>query len=145
MRAHKADGERVENCAGTNHGVLHVDRWLAQAGGKWDVIQFNFGLHDLKRVHPDTGKNSNDPGDPHQADPARYEAQLRSLVTRLKESGARLIFATTTPVPAGGPTPGASTQLVHCTEPAALSCDSGDVFGLERSTFAHGGLGSESV
>ena len=53
------------------------------------------------RVDPESGKNSNDPNDPHQADPARYEAQLRSIVTRLKKTGASLVFATTTPVPDG--------------------------------------------
>ncbi|MCB1282275.1 MAG: hypothetical protein KDB18_12215, partial [Salinibacterium sp.] len=63
-------------------------------------IHFNFGLHDLKRVGKD-GKNSNDPADPHQASPERYEKQLRAIVTKLEATGSRLIFATTTPVPAG--------------------------------------------
>ena len=100
-RAMKPEGDKIENCCGTNHAVEHLDRWLAQEGGEWDVIHFNFGLHDLKRVDPDTGKNSNDPEDPHQADPERYERQLRWIVGRLKETGARLVFATTTPVPPG--------------------------------------------
>jgi len=65
------------------------------------VIHFNFGLHDLKRVMAETGKNSNDPTDPHQAPPERYEAQLRDIVARLQATGARLVFATTTPVPEG--------------------------------------------
>ncbi len=91
----------AENCAGTNKGVANLDRWLAIDGGAWDVIHFNFGLHDLKRVQPDSAKNSNDPTHPHQADPERYEAQLRTIVARLKETGASLIFATTTPVPEG--------------------------------------------
>jgi lysophospholipase L1-like esterase len=93
--------ESAENCAGTNNAMEHLDRWLATGGGDWDVIHFNFGLHDLKRVDAETGKNSNSPGDPHQADPARYEAQLRTIATRLRETDARLVFATTTPVPEG--------------------------------------------
>jgi hypothetical protein len=95
------NSERPENCAGTNNGVEHLERWLTLEGGEWDVIHFNFGLHDLKRVHADTGKNSNDADAPHQASPERYEAQLRAIVTRLKTTGARLVFATTTPVPTG--------------------------------------------
>jgi acyl-CoA thioesterase-1 len=91
----------AENCAGTNNGVAQLDRWLALDRGDWDVIHFNFGLHDLKRVQPDTGKNSNDPAHPHQADPARYERQLREITSRLQATGARLVFATTTPVPEG--------------------------------------------
>jgi len=101
MRARQPDGEKAENCEGTTHGLQHVERWLAQDGGGWDVIHFNFGLHDLKRVHPGTGRNSNDPADPRQAEPAAYEAQLEAIVQRLETSGATLLFATTTPVPDG--------------------------------------------
>ena len=90
-----------ENCQGTTHGVKKVDEWLRLNGGGWDVIWFNFGLHDLKRVNAATGKNSNDPRDPHQANPETYERQLRTIVARLKRTGAALIFATTTPVPEG--------------------------------------------
>ncbi|MEM8710569.1 MAG: DUF885 family protein [Planctomycetota bacterium] len=91
----------AENCQGTNNGVVHLERWLAIEGGHWDVIHFNFGLHDLKRVQPDSGKNSNNPDHPYQASPETYEAQLRTITERLKETGAALIFATTTPVPEG--------------------------------------------
>ncbi len=91
-----------ENCAGTNNGVEHIDRWLALDGGDWDVIHFNFGLHDLKHVDAETGGNSNDPADPHQASPERYGAQLGTIVTALKATGARLVYALTTPVPEGG-------------------------------------------
>ncbi|MCA9042292.1 MAG: SGNH/GDSL hydrolase family protein, partial [Planctomycetaceae bacterium] len=87
------------------YGVKHIDRWLKAGTGKWDVIHFNFGLHDLKRVDPQTGKNSDDPNGPHQAEPDAYEQQLREIVGKLKATGAKLIFATTTPVPTGGVSP----------------------------------------
>ncbi|MEM9379598.1 MAG: SGNH/GDSL hydrolase family protein [Planctomycetota bacterium] len=102
---HDGPKRSPENCAGTNKGIEHIDRWLALEGGAWDVIHFNFGLHDLKRVHPETGKNSRNAEDPHQADPARYREQLTALVRRMKETNARLVFATTTPVPPGGVRP----------------------------------------
>ena len=95
----------AENCAGTSKGVANLDRWLAIDGGQWDVIHFNFGLHDLKRVQPDSAKNSNDPTHPHQADLATYERQLRTIVARLQTTEARLVFVTTTPVPNGGVRP----------------------------------------
>lgn len=104
VRPRNANGG-AENCAGTTKGVAHVDRWLALEGGGWDVIHFNFGLHDLKHVVPGTGRNSNDPDHPHQASPEEYRAQLAEIVGRLEETGARLIFATTTPVPSGGVKP----------------------------------------
>lgn len=93
------------NCAGTTHGVQHVDEWLRIDSGHWDLIWFNFGLHDIKRVVAATGKNSNDPADPRQAEPDVYERQLRAIVQKLEATGARLVFATTTPVPEGGVKP----------------------------------------
>ena len=104
IRPRKGDDPRTgvpENCAGTTRGIEHIERWLAIDGGNWDVIHFNFGLHDLKRVQPSTGENSNDPSDPHQASLFTYQEQLYQLVARLEETGAQLIFATTTPVPEG--------------------------------------------
>lgn len=94
-------GGGPENCQGTDHGLEHVERWLALEGGGWDVIHVNFGLHDLKRVDPETGRNSNDPAHPHQSPPEEYGAQLATIMERLAASGARLVFATTTPVPPG--------------------------------------------
>jgi acyl-CoA thioesterase-1 len=92
---------RPENCGGTTDGLEHLERWLALGGGRWDVIHFNFGLHDLKRVDPETRRPSDDPDDPRQAGPDRYEEQLRRIVGRLHSTGAALVFATTTPVPPG--------------------------------------------
>ena len=36
------------NCGPTATGVKRIDAWLASAGGNesWDVIHFNFGIHD---------------------------------------------------------------------------------------------------
>lgn len=104
-RPMRENGKSPENCAGTNHGVERLEAWLAIDGGDWDVIHFNFGLHDLKRVDPETGRNSKDAAHPHQAGPERYRSQLQGITERLGETGARLVFATTTPVPeqVGGP------------------------------------------
>jgi acyl-CoA thioesterase-1 len=89
-----------QNCAGTNFGVTMIDGWLELEGGDWDVIHFNWGLHDLKRVGPD-GKNSDDPKMGRQAEIDVYEKQLTELVTKITATGAKCIFATTTPYPKG--------------------------------------------
>jgi len=96
-------GDKPENCSGTTFGVENIDRWLQLEGGKWDVIHFNWGLHDLKHVKPGDPKGaaSDSPTDPPQATVDVYEKQLREIVGKLKATGARLIFATTTPVPDG--------------------------------------------
>lgn len=91
------------NCQGTTLGVEKIDEWLGDK--TWDVIHFNFGLHDLKHVDPETGKNSQKPEDPQQADLKQYKKNLKFIVKQLRTTGAKLIFATTTPYPdkPGGP------------------------------------------
>ncbi|MDO8545289.1 MAG: SGNH/GDSL hydrolase family protein [Opitutaceae bacterium] len=87
-----------ENCGDSARGVGSIDKWLGT--GKWDVIHFNFGLHDLKYLDE---KNALAPPNLGRqvASPEVYEKNLRAIVARLKKTGAKLIFATTTPVPAG--------------------------------------------
>lgn len=91
------------NCQGTTFGIKKIDEWLAVA--KWDVIHFNFGLHDLKHVDAKTGKNSINPDDPQQANLKTYKKNLKKIVSKLVAADAKLIFATTTPYPdkPGGP------------------------------------------
>lgn len=91
---------KPENCSGTTHATAHLDRWLTEAGTV-DLVFFNFGLHDLKRVDPSTGESSSQPGNPRQAEPEVYRRQLASIVERLKATRARLVLVTTTPVPPG--------------------------------------------
>ena len=90
-----------ENCQGTEHGIKRIDAWLELGDGRWDVIWFNFGLHDMKRVHPETRRNSRNPAHPRQSELDRYEQQLRVIAKKLVATKARVIFATTTPVPKG--------------------------------------------
>ena len=101
IRPTRTERNTPENCAGTDSGIANIDRWLKIDGGNWDVIHFNWGLHDLKHVDPTTGKNSKKLTDPFQSDPADYEKQLREIVEKLKRTGAELICCTTTPVPPG--------------------------------------------
>ncbi len=89
------------NCGPTTRGLEAIDSWLGDK--PWDVIHFNWGLHDLKYMGPN-GKNLAEPdaAGSHQQVPAdEYEANLRKLVKRLKRTGATLIWCTTTPVPEG--------------------------------------------
>lgn len=86
----KANLHRIPTNGGpTIRGVASIDKWLGDS--KWDVIHFNWGLHDLKQ--DDKGKR--------QVPIADYEKKLTTLVKRLKKTGATLIWANTTPVPEG--------------------------------------------
>ncbi len=90
-----------EDCKSTRHGAINIDRWLRDHDGNWDLIHFNFGLHDIKHRDPKSNEPSNNPKHPMWVSPSVYESQLRLIVAKLKMTGAKLIFATTTPVPEG--------------------------------------------
>ncbi len=97
FRPMTANGNGPENCQGTTLGLQKIDTWLE--GRKWNVIHFNWGLHDLKHVKvAGSAENSNEATDPLQAPLPVYADNLRQIVTKLKATGARLVFATTTPV-----------------------------------------------
>ena len=86
----KANVHRIpENGGPTTNGIKKLDSWLGS--GHWDVIHFNFGLHDVKLM--EDGSN--------QVSMSDYEKNLRLIVDRLKKTGATLIWATSTPVPEG--------------------------------------------
>ena len=86
----KANVHRIPTNGGpTKNGTANIEKWLGT--GKWDVIHFNWGIHDLKFM-PD-GKR--------QVEAEDYGKNLRALVTRMKATGAMLIWATTTPIPEG--------------------------------------------
>jgi len=93
---------RVQGNAGpSSSGVQRVKEWIASTDGRWDVIHFNFGLHDVKRG---TGGKDSKPyptSDGHQVPPDVYERNLRQIVAELKRTGAQLIWCSTTPIPVG--------------------------------------------
>lgn len=87
----KANVHRIPvNGGATEVGLANMKKWLGD--GKWDVIHFNFGLHDAKFASETTQRASRE----------QYAENLRQLVTQMKATGAQLIFATTTPVPKDG-------------------------------------------
>ncbi len=88
LLAGKANVHRVPaNAGATEVGLENIDSWLGS--GRWDVIHFNFGLHDAKYFSATTQRASRE----------QYLVNLQKLVDRMKATGAKLIFATTTPVP----------------------------------------------
>ena len=82
-----------QNGGPTKLGIENIEKWLGS--NRWDVIHFNWGLHDLM-FFPDPK------AEPVQYEKDRlelYERNLRVLMARLKQTGARLIWAASTPVP----------------------------------------------
>ena len=70
-----------ENCGPTARGIKHLDLWLGD--GDWDLITLNFGIHDRHTSIDD------------------YRMRLNQIITRLNQTGAQVVWVTTTPVPPG--------------------------------------------
>lgn len=84
-----------ENAGNTRNGLHKLERWLGSTD--WDVIHFNFGLHDLLLVDKDGKRGPN-------IDVKEYRRNLFQIVQKLKRvRGAQLVFATITPVPPTDP------------------------------------------
>lgn len=78
--AGKANVHRAPaNCGPTASGVKNIEVWLGD--GKWNVIHFNFGIHDRNTPAAD------------------YTQRLEQLIERMKKTGAKLVWASTTPIP----------------------------------------------
>ena len=86
-----------ENCGPSANGLKKLDIWLG--AGKWDVIHFNFGIHD------------------RATKPADYEDRLEQIIARLEKTGAKIIWASTTPVPPDTKDgPAATTAIIEKNE-----------------------------
>jgi hypothetical protein len=78
--AGKANVHRAPaNCGPTSSGLKNIDVWLGD--GKWDLIHFNFGIHDRNTPIAD------------------YTQRLDQLIQRMQKTGATLVWASTTPIP----------------------------------------------
>jgi lysophospholipase L1-like esterase len=88
-----------ENCGPTANGLKKLPVWLGD--GHWDIIHFNFGIHDRKTPLSD------------------YEQRLETITAQLKATGARVIWASTTPVAEGGMKDATDADLVARNEVAA--------------------------
>jgi acyl-CoA thioesterase-1 len=91
------------NCGPSTRGVESVEEWLKTGGSdRWDVIQFNHGLHDIRHFADRENKKPVAATEGHrQVSEEDYEKNLRTIVARLKKTGAKLIWRNTTPVPEG--------------------------------------------
>lgn len=89
------------NCGDTRQGLRSLNNWLGTS--HWAVIHFNWGLHDLCYRHPESKLygNRDKVNGTLSVTPEQYALNLEELVRQLKETGATLIWASTTLVPEG--------------------------------------------
>ncbi len=69
------------NCGPTHYGLQKLDVWLGESN--WDLIVFNFGIHDRRTKTED------------------YIANLEKLLARMKPRTKKVVWLTSTPVPEG--------------------------------------------
>jgi acyl-CoA thioesterase-1 len=84
-----------------------LDEFLER--GKWDVIHFNSGLHDFARAEG------------NEEDLRKYRENLKIIIDKLRRTGARLIWASTTPVPEKAPAQVTSDALCRKYNATALA------------------------
>ena len=83
------------------YGAQNIKKWLGKK--KWDVIHFNWGLWDLCYRNPKskTQGNRDKVNGKLTATPEEYKKSMEEIVAILKNTGAKLIWCETTPVPEG--------------------------------------------
>eukprot|EP00051_Salpingoeca_urceolata_P028261 m.485908 g.485908 ORF g.485908 m.485908 type:complete len:302 (+) comp24063_c0_seq1:72-977(+) len=91
LTAHNVEAQHNPgNAASSNLGDHCLDAWTLASERSWDLISFNFGLHDLGY---DTERINLD----------EYTLRMQSIVRRLSviqgQQGTKLLWVTTTPVP----------------------------------------------
>jgi hypothetical protein len=69
--------------------------------GGWDVIHFNHGVWDQATLDPKTGQRAEPGKGVIRTSIEDYEKNLRTIVARLKQTKATLIWASTTPILVG--------------------------------------------
>ncbi len=89
-----------DNCQHTAFGLSRIDAWLGQE--KWAVIHFNWGIWDTHMINEanqlvrDEAKAQ---GPLHiRHTPEQYRENLTALVKKMKATGAKLVWASTTPI-----------------------------------------------
>lgn len=87
------------NGGSTVRGVENLDQWLDNKD--WDLILFNFGLHDL--VYKDQDNKYDVTNGKQAVSQEEYRKNLGIIVSRLKKTNAKLFFVTTTVVPENSP------------------------------------------
>jgi len=86
----------IGNGGDTERFLTNYQRYLGQ-GTTWDLIHFNWGLHDLVRADGRTYDSTKSP----RRTTEEYATNLEKCVGILESTGAHLIWASTTPVPEG--------------------------------------------
>jgi len=122
----KANVYRIPVNAEHSRNILtHLDEWLQ--GHKWAVIHINSGLHDIKLK-----------GESKQVPLEEYAKNLIAIIAKLKATNAKIIWATTTPVPTGTNKRHAGDEIAYNEQAIRIMHDNGIAIDDLYSTIKHG-------
>lgn len=85
-----------ENCRSSRQLRARLEHYLETKA--WNVILFNCGLHDVVSIGPDGKGLLPSVGGTVQVSREEYRRHLEAIVARLKQTGALLLWVSTTPV-----------------------------------------------
>src|SRR4051812_25417037 len=89
-----------ENCQHTAYGLTRIKGWLGDE--KWDVIHFNWGIWDTHMLSEKGALISNEAKYDGvmriRHTPEKYRENLVKLIEAMEKTGAKLIWASTTPI-----------------------------------------------
>ena len=87
------------NAGDTRNGINNIEAWIGDT--KWDVIHFNFGLHDLcyRALDANPPRTLDKVNGTRSVELEDYRKNLEKIIVTLKKTNAKLIFATTSHVP----------------------------------------------
>ena len=85
-----------DNCRSTRQTLREIETYLGDV--RWDVIHFNWGVHDLTHLSDESGKAAPPPEGKLQVPLDQYRDNFGELLRRLRQTEAGLIWASTTPI-----------------------------------------------
>ena len=94
---HKANVQHCPESARSSRQIAdRLDKYLGDK--PWDEILINCGIHDITYLNPAGRAAEPDQGGSIQVPLKEYRANLEKIATRLKQTGAVVVWCTTTPV-----------------------------------------------
>lgn len=94
----KINVEQIDdNAKDTNYTLSNLSTWLKKKS-RHDLILFNNGLHDLECVYQN-GQLDDEAAGEFSVSLESYRENLNKIVKVLQKTEAKLLFATTTPIP----------------------------------------------
>jgi hypothetical protein len=86
----------TENCHSSRDILVNIEKYLGDK--PWDVIQFNCGIHDVTILNQQGRSIKQGEHGQVRVSTQGYRESLEKIIARLKQTGAAIVWCSTTPV-----------------------------------------------